>query len=489
MTTLTITNTFTAGTTIQSSQMNTNFTDITTWANGNITNNNIGVAASIALSKLDLTAVALNLRASGNNTWASGVTGDTVPRVAMRSEGGIMMGAGSASALDLFFKRNSATEFALRNAADNAFTDLTMGALTLGTDLTVPNGGTGASSFTANTFIKGNGSSALSAHALGTANQVYGINAGASDQEYKTITAGTGIGVAHGVGTITISNTATAGSVQGTCDGRLTLTTALPVTTADVTAATTLYWTPYKGNQIALYNGSTWDIISTAQINIAVPATSAQMYDVFIYNNSGTATLELTAWTNDTTRATALTTQDGVLVKTGVLTRRYIGSFRTTGVSGQTEDSAVKRFLWNYYHRVPTFMTAKDTTDSWTYTTATWREANASTASGVGRTELVIGVAEDEVTASYAVLQANSVNAASAAGIGIDSTSTNSAVVNIAGLSSGPAMVRAEYHGYPAAGYHYVQSLEIATASGTTTWYGDGGLAYGQSGQSVRCFK
>lgn len=45
--------------------------------------------------------------------------------------------------------------------------------------------------------------------ALGTANQILGVNAGATATEYKTVTAGTNISVVHGVGTVTINNTAT----------------------------------------------------------------------------------------------------------------------------------------------------------------------------------------------------------------------------------------------------------------------------------------
>ena len=136
-------------------------------------------------------------------------------------------------------------------------------------------------------------------------------------------------------------------------NGRITLSTGVPVTTSDVTAATTIYFTPYQGNNISLYDGSAiWNVISFTELSIAVPATTATMYDVFCYNNSGAATLEVLAWTNDTTRATALVLQNGVYVKSGATTRRYLGSFRTTGVSGQTEDSVANRFVWNYYNRV-----------------------------------------------------------------------------------------------------------------------------------------
>ena len=107
-------------------------------------------------------------------------------------------------------------------------------------------------------------------------------------------------------------------------DFRLTLTSATPVTPADVTGATTIYCTPYKGNQIALYDGSSsWNTRTSAEFSLALGTlTSGKPYDVFCYDNAGTPTLEFLAWTNDTTRATALVYQDGVLVKSGATTRR-----------------------------------------------------------------------------------------------------------------------------------------------------------------------
>jgi hypothetical protein len=162
--------------------------------------------------------------------------------------------------------------------------------------------------------------------------------------------------------------------------------------TADVTAATTLYLTPCYGNRIDLPDSlGNPQRHTTAEISIAVPATTSQMYDVFVYSSSGTATLELLAWTNDTTRATALVRTNGRWLKTGDLTRMYVGSVRTTTVSGQTEDSAVKRYVWNMYNRAERVLQRLETTASWTYQTATFRQANAAAANQV---DVVQGLAE-----------------------------------------------------------------------------------------------
>lgn len=267
------------------------------------------------------------------------------------------------------------------------------------------------------------------------------------------------------------------------CAGRLTLTTATPVTTADVTAATTLYFTPYRGNAVMLYTGSKWVLHNLTELSIAVPATTVTMYDVFLDYNSGTPQLALTAWTDDTTRATALTTQDGVYVKNGDTEQRYIGNMRTTGSSGQTEDSLAKRFVWNYYNRVRRPMRVIDTTDSWEYTTATFRQARGSTANQL---DYIVGVQEDVVEAMVYSIASNSAAGTNIrVGIGVDSTSDPTT----AGLQLGGSSVTAVagegeevtsfYSGFPGIGRHYLARLEFSEAAGTTTWLGDFGAADG----------
>lgn len=262
----------------------------------------------------------------------------------------------------------------------------------------------------------------------------------------------------------------------GICEGRLTLTTGTPITTADVTAATTLYFTPYQGNRIALFDGTFWTLRAFAEISIAVPASTSQMYDVWVFDNAGTIALELLAWTNDTTRATALTTQDGIFVKTGATTRRYVGSFRTTTVSGQTEDSAAKRYVWNYYNRSRRPLARTESTASWTYSTATIRQANGAAANQV---EMVIGVQESTMDLTLSGMPVvNNSGAATALNIGIgeDSTSTF-AVLSYFGSTGSAAVTNyisaVKLVKYPAIGRHFYSWNEYSAANATTTWYGN----------------
>ena len=261
----------------------------------------------------------------------------------------------------------------------------------------------------------------------------------------------------------------------GICEGRLTLTTATPVTTSDVTGAGTIYFTPYKGDKVSLYDGTQWTMFTFSEISLSLTLTSGKNYDVFLYNNAGTLTLELSsAWTNDTTRATALVLQNGVYVKSGATTRRYLGTIRASGTN-TTEDSAANRFVWNYYNRVLRFLKVVDTTDSWTYTTATWRSANNSTSN---RVNVLIGKSEDFVHAHVHTINYNASIPFVAGGIGIDSTSANSAQV----MGGFYDATDCDYLGYLADGFHFLQWLEYSDATGTTTWYGDAGRSFEQSG-------
>ena len=269
-------------------------------------------------------------------------------------------------------------------------------------------------------------------------------------------------------------------------DFRLTLETGVPVSTSDQTAKTTVYATPYVGNRMALYDTTLaqWILWSSAEFSIALPATTSTLYDVFAYSNSGTLTLELVAWSSDTARATALVRQDGILCKTGDLTRRYLGSVRTTTVSGQTEDSLAKRYLWNFYHRMERAMrNAAETTNTWNYTTATWRQANAA---ATNQLDFVIGVSEDMVRAEvFAIANNTNSQVDGGVGIGLDSTSANSAMLMTGGQSDNAGIYQqyyALYHAAIAAGRHTLVWLERAEAVGTQTWVGDGGSIYVQSG-------
>lgn len=289
---------------------------------------------------------------------------------------------------------------------------------------------------------------------------------------FRTATGWSDVFIPSGISTVELS-----------CNARLTLTSGTPVTTADVTAATHVYVTPYLGNRIALYNGSIWVRYAFSEIDINLSGfTADKNSDVFCYDNgSGVVIAERVEWTNDTTRATALVLQDGVWVKSGSTNKRYIGTFRTTSTIGQCEDSLLKRYVWNNYNRVRRTLQITEATDSWTYATATWHAWNASNAN---RVSFVVGVAEEPVRLIFSELITGT-SAFGAVGIGLDSTSSPSTFMSRVSGGGAQIHVVVPYEATVAAGFHFLQLLEFANGA-TVTYYGDLGAPtntqYGANG-------
>jgi hypothetical protein len=276
---------------------------------------------------------------------------------------------------------------------------------------------------------------------------------------------------------------------------RLTTESGVGVSLTDRTAQSTVYYTPWGGNTITLYTGSAWEVVQSAQVSIALSGlTSGKNYDVFAYNNSGTLTLELSAaWTDDNTRADAITLQDGVYVKSGATTRRYVGTIRTTGTTttedsggGSTSQVGGKRFVWNMYNRVERVMEVKDETNSWTYKTQTWRQANGASGNKV---EAVVGMNDVVWSADLTAgvyLNGNSSYTAVVA-IGVSSTTTPSGKYALAYRGDGNISfhtLHCNYKKAPGLGYFYLSWMEIGADGGTCDFFGDDGGVI-QSGMNV----
>lgn len=266
-------------------------------------------------------------------------------------------------------------------------------------------------------------------------------------------------------------------------NGRLTLTSGVPITTSDVTAATTLFYTPYKGNTVQIYNGTYWNTYGFTEISLSISAFAGNnCFNIFIYNNSGTLTLTDIAWTNHSTRATSLTLQNGQYVSSSNSGYLYLGTIYTSN-GGQTQDAVAGRYLWNYYNRIHRYMNHLTSTVQWNYGANVWRQANNDSTNLV---QFVIGLQEDIASANVVVYsQAQNSNGASV-GIGLNSTGgyvSNSLVggwynpVNTMVSTS----ITARWEGFPVVGYNYVAWLENVTG-GTCTYYGVNSSVACQSG-------
>lgn len=260
---------------------------------------------------------------------------------------------------------------------------------------------------------------------------------------------------------------------------RISLSSSLPVSTSDITAATALWLLPYKGNVIDIYDGSAnWNRFPIAAMSTAVPNTSNTVYDLTAFNSSGIIRLSSTPWTNDTSRAVGLTQQQGVDVLTGALGHLYLATYRTTGVAGQTESSVIKRYVYNAYNQKQLPMVRNETTDSWVAaTSAIVRQANNNSSNQL---DFVIGLPE---TPAYAQVVASGRSQATGenmtVSIGLDSTLSQAAnsIAHLGGQfngGQGQMTLAAIFNGHTGIGRHRLTWLESNNGT-TATWYGDNG--------------
>jgi hypothetical protein len=185
------------------------------------------------------------------------------------------------------------------------------------------------------------------------------------------------------------------------CNAVLTLTTGVPIMTSSVTAATSVFITPYKGDRIALWGGKGWTLSRFKEQEISLSGFAADsVWDVFAYDNGGVVAFETLIWTSQTARATAITYQDGVLCKSGDKTRRYVGSFGTTSTIGQTEwvvggsaagGSRISLLVYSEYLSEKIKTSNVDTTSTWNVTSASWAQKNSGTSPNYNEATVLIG--------------------------------------------------------------------------------------------------
>jgi hypothetical protein len=280
-----------------------------------------------------------------------------------------------------------------------------------------------------------------------------------------------------------------SGQVPSVANGRLTLVSNEPIPTSDVASASTLYYTPYEGDAISLYNTNTskWGLARFSELSLVLSGLSGSTnYDVFLENSSGTLTLSAVAWPSNV-RSAALAVNDGILTKSGDISKRYLGSFRALS-STTTCDSRQQRFLWNYYNRVRRYLYVTESEDFWrsTNTGSVYDYANANASNKV---EFIIGYKEVLLRSDvYSSLDIDIYDCRSGAGMGLDGV--------ISGFPAGFGVLfpevydcsdsgdfpgsteRVQATGYPDAGYHFVAWVEASTTN-QGAYIGDRGNPYG----------
>lgn len=263
---------------------------------------------------------------------------------------------------------------------------------------------------------------------------------------------------------------------------RLTGVSATPVMTADSSALSTIYLTPYLHNTIDLYDGSAWNTIESDEVSLAVTGRTTDLpFDIFVYDASGVPTLEFLDWTNATTRATALVLQNGVWCKSGALTRRYVGTCRprsattfhwvTVGdVNGAGGNTPVKLDLWNAYSRVAIDFFLWDSATSFNYSVATVQPWNNS---ANAQCDIVCGLQLEYLQARLNAHSSNTSANGRASAFGWDSTTAwaaRSTISFAAAITTTP--MAAVFGIQPAIGRHFMSWLQWASGTGTVTWIG-----------------
>lgn len=311
----------------------------------------------------------------------------------------------------------------------------------------------------------------------------------------------------------TAVNAATAAAVVPPPQGYLTPTSGTPIITTDSVAATTIYYTPYTGLLVPIYNGTSFvpiSIVSELQYTLTSSMVASNIYDAYVFLLNGVPTLGTgPSWSagsggsitaGSCARGTgasgaALTRLQGIWVNAVSMTLRYgngtttttvsanqatyVGSLFMDGTNGQIScyrgyGQSRKWGIWNAYNRVPILLKAGDSTSSWTYTTNTFRPSNNNTANSL---TLFSGLAEEEYEMEFTQKVGNSsANLYVYTGIGFNSTTAASgfaSTISIPSASSGPMTIAdSKFITVPSLGIQVVTSLEKSDATGTTTWQG-----------------
>lgn len=250
-------------------------------------------------------------------------------------------------------------------------------------------------------------------------------------------------------------------------DGRLTLVSGNPYPTTDHTG-TTLYYTPFAGNRIALYDNtsSIWKTYTFTEITLLLGGWAANTnFDVFAYHNGTSPALELSSWVSDTARSGALVRQDGILVKPGTNgTRRFMGTIRTTS-QGLVENGETKRFVWNMYNQLQRPMYKTSGYDPHDYNSATERVWNNNTSHKV---EFVQGLPQFTGVTVCALSKTFSPAQVTRIGIGLDGTSSDRhfGVAGLNGVNMG-AIAGDGGGAYIDAGYHFLYAIQSSETNGT----------------------
>ncbi|WP_022721071.1 DUF2793 domain-containing protein, partial [Rhodopseudomonas sp. B29] len=283
--------------------------------------------------------------------------------------------------------------------------------------------------------------------------------------------------------------------------GRLSLQSGAPVMTSAQAGRTTLYYTPYLGRTIPLYDGTAMKPVAFSELAAATTDTTVnpaaigagKVNDWFVWCDGG-GTLRLSHgpdWSSDTARSagTALQRVDGFLVNAvaiagGPAAQRgtYVGTTRSNAsaqfdwIPGSAAAGGGGAWfgVWNMYNRVAVETSVTDSTCKRTASASTAVEPFHASGPGGGlnnRVSFVSGLAEEGVgvrMSSYVLIAAAS-GSYGGFGFALDRTTTYERAASLGGVAtsgnSGTISCSESYT--PQLGFHYIQALQSSDGSHT----------------------
>lgn len=307
---------------------------------------------------------------------------------------------------------------------------------------------------------------------------------------------------------------AVGGSIPiSTPQGYLTPTSGVPIVPGDALAQSIIYYTPYVGSNLAIYNGTSIVSQRFTQLQYTVTGLIANaIYDVYVayttLNSLGTMVIGTgPAWAVSTAgscsrgggAAIQRDTTTGLWVNGTTMTFNWTGGSKSA-TAGQLVylgsiliDSAggtvscyrswgQNRYfgVWNAYNRVPiTLLGGDSTAASWTYGGTpgqSWRQSHGLTANKIIP---FTGLAEEIVQVTFNQTIAEPSTGSGTIGIGWNSTTgpvgytpfsaSSDTTTGGTGVALNPVYVAP-----PSLGINNANMLEIAstTSAATTTYYG-----------------
>lgn len=296
-----------------------------------------------------------------------------------------------------------------------------------------------------------------------------------------------------------VAGQAAASYLTFAAQGRLTLTSGVPVLYANVTGATSILYVPYTGLLVPVWNGTFLAMVSMGgELSQALsdatksPAASVvdKTYDIFFWLDGTTPRISRgPPWSSNTVRGTGAGTTElarigGIYVNGWAITNgpaaqrgTYLGSIRTHATIANTIDFSIGGAavggvnvlinVWNCYNRLRGLATSRNTHPSYT-TSGTLRPLGGF----AERLYYLSGLSEDTYAARLTVLAQPAASTNVQIGIGYDTGSAMSPQFGI-GQSSVAAQMSLLSQGSingDTTGYHLLSSMENSNATTPTVF-------------------